>query len=108
MRPTITTIGRRVRALRLALPLSQSALGRQARVSPKFISEVERGAANCSIVKLLYIAEGLGCTIAQLIHDEPADGYAMLTEDQMRRMREAIAVLQEMIAPRKRVRRSKR
>jgi transcriptional regulator with XRE-family HTH domain len=98
-RPAIRAIGRRVRAHRVALHLTQGQLGHKANVSAKFIGEIERGTHNSSIVTLLFLAEGLGCSLAQLIQDESSAGYVVLGTEDMARLREAVNVIAAALTP---------
>jgi transcriptional regulator with XRE-family HTH domain len=98
-RAMIRAIGRRVRAHRVASHLTQGQLGRKANVSAKFIGEIERGTHNSSIVTLLFIAEGLGCTLAQLIQDESSTGYVVLSADEMRRVKDAATLIYSALTP---------
>jgi transcriptional regulator with XRE-family HTH domain len=101
MRPMIRAVGHRVRAHRLAQKMTQVSLGRTARVTHKFIGEVERGTANCSLVTLMFIAEGLGCTLTQLIQEERNEDYAMVSAEDMRRIEEAVDAIRSAITRRK-------
>lgn len=61
-----TFLGQRVRALRKQRRLSQEGLGGKARLSGKFIGEVERGEKSISIDSLYHVSEALGITLGQL------------------------------------------
>lgn len=52
--------GRRLRALREARELSQARLGQGARLSAKFIGELERGAKSPTLDSLVDLARALG------------------------------------------------
>jgi transcriptional regulator with XRE-family HTH domain len=99
MRATLRAIGRRVRDHRIALGMKQTDLAVAAKVHHNFIGELERG-ANVSLVTLLYITEGLGCTLSQLMPDEASDRHVVLSAEQMERLREAAVVIQQTIEPR--------
>lgn len=60
-------LGRRVREHRRVAGLSQVALGRRSRVGSRFISEVELGRGNPSLGTMAMIADGLGCSVADLV-----------------------------------------
>lgn len=62
-------LGRRVRSLRTAAGLTQEALAERARVSTKYLSDVERGKVNASIAVLYELAEqGLGISLIALLN----------------------------------------
>jgi transcriptional regulator with XRE-family HTH domain len=100
--------GGRVRARRLAAGMSQAELGRSSRVTPKFISEIERGASNPSLMTMVLVADALGCGVSELLQpDKPIMSSALsLRVDDARRAREAVAVLASVLLPRKRARRA--
>ena len=60
-----------LRARRKEARLSQEALGRRARLTGKFIGEVERGEKSVSLDSLTLIAKALGIGVVALV--EPAD-----------------------------------
>jgi len=59
-------LGTRVRALREDLGYTQRALGRRARLSGKFIGEVERGEKSITIDSLYRVAQALHTPLADL------------------------------------------
>ena len=59
-------LGGRVRALREDLGYTQRALGRRARLSGKFIGEVERGEKSITIDSLYLISRALGTPLSEL------------------------------------------
>jgi len=61
---------RRVRRMRRAAKLSQAALAERAYCRVAFISRIERGEANPSLVTMTLIAAGLGCTVVDLLTAE--------------------------------------
>src|SRR5262249_1227351 len=63
-------VGARIRTLRTALGLSQEALGERARLSYKFVGEVERGRGNPTLDTLNALATALGVTLARLVADD--------------------------------------
>src|SRR5262245_59183549 len=91
-RATIRAIGQRISAHRVAQHLTQGELGRRARVSAKFIGEVERGTNNSSIVTLVSLADGLGCTLGNWwkTYDH---GHIVLGVEDIKRVKEAVAVI---------------
>lgn len=66
-------IGERLRQLREARGLSQETLAARAKVSAKFISEVERATTNTSVTVLWQLAvDGLGVSLSEFF--QAADG----------------------------------
>jgi len=60
-------LGKRARAKREALGISQMELARRIGLHFTFVSEVERGGRNLSLSSLLRLAEGLGVNPAELV-----------------------------------------
>ena len=75
-------LGERVRTLRNQRGMSRKVLARQARVSERYIAQMEAGLGNCSIVLLRRIARAIGLPVTQLVHDgaEPALDLVLLTQ----------------------------
>jgi XRE family aerobic/anaerobic benzoate catabolism transcriptional regulator len=57
-------------------------LAKQAKVSERYIAQMEAGLGNCSIVLLRRIARAIGLPVTQLVHDgaEPAFDLVLLTQ----------------------------
>lgn len=71
---TVTsTLGRRIRALRLERGLSLRSVAALAQVSPSLLSQIERGDASPSLVSLVAIADALVVRPGQLLDDPLAD-----------------------------------
>lgn len=62
-------LGERVRMLRNQRGMSRKVLARQAKVSERYIAQLESGLGNCSIVLLRRIARAIGMPVTQLVHD---------------------------------------
>jgi transcriptional regulator with XRE-family HTH domain len=105
-RSTVQKFGRRVRACRLAAGLSQPELGRLARVTPKFIGEIERGSSNPSLVTMALVANALGCGLVDLLHADKSAAYVSLSADNARRVHDAATIIASVLSPRKRARRN--
>lgn len=72
--PIARFVGRRVRQLRDAAGITQDELGRRAKLTPKFISQVENGRANPSIGVVAQLAvDGLGVPLSAFFSDSPPD-----------------------------------
>ena len=65
-------IGRRIRAKRRALKLTQSALAEMAGVTPSFLGHIERGTRVMSVETLVALCPALGCTPNELLGVEEA------------------------------------
>lgn len=65
--PALIRLGAAVRARRLALGLTQEALGERADFHPNYIGMVERGERNPTYTNVLRFAHGLGCPAGELI-----------------------------------------
>jgi transcriptional regulator with XRE-family HTH domain len=68
------SLGRRLRALRSARNLSMLGLAERAGVSESFVSQIERGVANPSVVSLQRLAHALDTSIAALFEESDARG----------------------------------
>lgn len=67
--PLLSSLARVVRSQRTAQGLTQASLARTARLSPRFIADLEGGRANISLLKLSDVATALSTTVAQLVLD---------------------------------------
>jgi len=81
--------------------MSQGEVARRARVSAKFIGEMERGRANPSLVTMLLVAGALDCDLQQLFQPDGASNYITFRATDVQRGRDAVAVLASMLAARK-------
>jgi transcriptional regulator with XRE-family HTH domain len=59
--------GRRVRELRIAIPLSQEDFAARCGLDRSYISDIERGRRNVSLHNIEIIARAFGLTIAELM-----------------------------------------
>jgi transcriptional regulator with XRE-family HTH domain len=59
--------GRRVRALREQLGVSQEALGERAQLHRTYVGRLERGELNPSLLSILRVAGGLGVDATDLV-----------------------------------------
>ncbi|HEX7125044.1 MAG TPA: helix-turn-helix transcriptional regulator [Thermodesulfobacteriota bacterium] len=69
--PAPRRFGARVRTLRLALGLSQEALGFRADLHRTYVSDIERGRRNPSLLQVLKLARALGVSVGQLVGEAP-------------------------------------
>jgi XRE family aerobic/anaerobic benzoate catabolism transcriptional regulator len=75
-------LGERVRNLRHQRGMSRKALAQHARVSERYLAQLETGKGNCSIVLLRRIARAIGLPVTQLVHEgaEPPLDRALLSQ----------------------------
>jgi XRE family transcriptional regulator, aerobic/anaerobic benzoate catabolism transcriptional regulator len=75
-------LGERVRNLRHQRGMSRKVLAQHARVSERYIAQMEAGLGNCSIVLLRRIARAIGLPVTQLVQDgsEPPLDRILLTQ----------------------------
>lgn len=63
----LRALGKNVRERRTALGLSQQQLARKAGLDRSYLSEVERGLRNVSLLRIAHLANALGTSIADLL-----------------------------------------
>ena len=75
-------LGEHVRILRHQRGMSRKVLARQARVSERYLAQLESGKGNCSIVLLRRIARALGLAVTQLVNEgaEPPLDLVLLSQ----------------------------
>jgi XRE family aerobic/anaerobic benzoate catabolism transcriptional regulator len=75
-------LGERVRMLRHQRGMSRKALALHAKVSERYLAQLEVGKGNCSIVLLRRIARAIGLPVTQLVNEsaEPALDLVLLTQ----------------------------
>ena len=64
--PSLAALGRNLRASRQKRSLTQEKLAELAELDPTYISGIERGIRNPSLLSLLRIAKALGAPVANL------------------------------------------
>ena len=64
--PVLAAFGQNVRKRRDQKALTQEALAEKAELDRTYISDVERGARNVSMMSMLRIARALGTTVSEL------------------------------------------
>jgi XRE family aerobic/anaerobic benzoate catabolism transcriptional regulator len=75
-------LGERVRMLRNQRGITRRALARHAKVSERYLAQLEAGLGNGSIVLLRRISRAIGLPVTQLVHEgaEPALDFVLLTQ----------------------------
>jgi transcriptional regulator with XRE-family HTH domain len=63
-----TTLGRRVKDLRLSLKMTQADLAEEAEIRRALVIEIERGGANPTLDSIIRIATALGVESAELFN----------------------------------------
>jgi XRE family aerobic/anaerobic benzoate catabolism transcriptional regulator len=75
-------LGERVRTLRNQRGMTRKALARHAKVSERYLAQLEAGLGNGSIVLLRRISRAIGLPVTQLVHEgsEPALDLVLLSQ----------------------------
>ena len=78
----LRALGERVRMLRNQRGMTRKALARHAKVSERYLAQLEAGLGNGSIVLLRRISRAIGLPVTQLVHEgsEPALDLVLLTQ----------------------------
>jgi XRE family aerobic/anaerobic benzoate catabolism transcriptional regulator len=87
----LQALGRRVRTLRTSQGLTLKALAEGARVSQRFLAQLEAGEGNVSVVRLQEIASALGTTLAALV--EGCEASSAKSAPRKRERRPVVALL---------------
>lgn len=77
-------IGSRIKALRTIRGLSQEKVSEAAKVSRKYLAEVERGEANTSIELIAHIAAAIGVPLSAVMEAEHERPHQELIDEIMR------------------------
>lgn len=67
--PLLLSLAQVVRSARVARGMTQAALANGAKLSPRFIADLEAGRANISLLKLAEVARTLGTSVGPLVLD---------------------------------------
>jgi XRE family aerobic/anaerobic benzoate catabolism transcriptional regulator len=80
--PYLRRLGERVRTLRNQRGMTRKALAGHAKVSERYLAQLEVGKGNCSIVLLRRIARAIGLPVTQLVREgaEPPLDMVLLTQ----------------------------
>src|SRR5262249_6335059 len=75
-------LGERVRTLRTQRGMTRKALAQHAKVSERYLAQLEAGLGNGSIILLRRIARAIGLPVTQLVHEgsEPALDLVLLAQ----------------------------
>ncbi len=92
-------LGERVRMLRNQRGMSRKALAQHAKVSERYLAQLEVGKGNCSIVLLRRIARAIGLPVTQLVNEgaEPALDLVLLTQFVERLPAKALSEARELL-----------
>jgi XRE family aerobic/anaerobic benzoate catabolism transcriptional regulator len=92
-------LGERVRMLRNQRGMSRKVLAQHARVSERYLAQLETGKGNCSIVLLRRIARAIGLPVIQLVHegDDPPLDLVLLSQFLERLPPKALADARELL-----------
>ena len=71
MDPYLDILGKRIRAHRAQLGMSQEGLAHEAGLDRSYVGRIERGEHNLTFVSLVKIARAMGCDVAALTHGLP-------------------------------------
>src|SRR5690348_18001591 len=78
----LASLGERVRTLRSQRGMTRKALSQHAKVSERYLAQLEAGKGNGSIVLLRRVAKAIGIPVAQLVHEgaEPPIELTLLVQ----------------------------
>jgi len=95
-------LGERVRTLRNQRGMTRKALARHAKVSERYLAQLEAGLGNGSIVLLRRITRALGLPVTQLVHEgaEPALELVLLSQFLERLSPPALAEARDLLLER--------
>ena len=66
--PVLLALGHSVRRRRETEHLTQEALAEKADLDRTYISDIERGTRNVSILNVVRVARALGCSLSEITH----------------------------------------
>jgi XRE family aerobic/anaerobic benzoate catabolism transcriptional regulator len=92
-------LGERVRTLRNQRGMSRKVLAQHARVSERYLAQLETGKGNCSIVLLRRIARAIGLPVTQLVNEgaDPPLDLVLLSQLLERLSPETLADARELL-----------
>ena len=98
----LATLGARVRTLRSQRGMTRKALSLHAKVSERYLAQLEAGKGNGSIVLLRRVARAIGTSVAELVREgpEPAIELTLLTQYLERLPAETLAEVRKLVTER--------
>jgi XRE family aerobic/anaerobic benzoate catabolism transcriptional regulator len=92
-------LGERVRMLRNQRGMSRKAMAQHARVSERYLAQLETGKGNISIVLLRRVARAIGMPLTQLVHEgaEPPLDFVLLSQFLERLPAPALAAARDLL-----------
>jgi XRE family aerobic/anaerobic benzoate catabolism transcriptional regulator len=95
----LARLGARVRTLRSQRGMTRKALSQHAKVSERYLAQLEAGKGNGSIVLLRRVAKAIGLPVAQLVQDgpDPSIELTLLTQFLERLPDEKLAELRKLV-----------
>lgn len=95
-------LGERVRTLRNQRGMTRKALAQHAKISERYLAQMEAGQGNCSIVLLRRIARAIGLPVTQLVHEgaEPPLDMVLLSQFLERLPQDALVEARKLMAER--------
>ncbi len=72
MDPYLDILGKRIRAKRRELGMSQEGLAHEAGLDRSYVGRIERGEHNLTFVSLVRICRAMGCDVAAITNGIPA------------------------------------
>jgi transcriptional regulator with XRE-family HTH domain len=72
--PYLDILGKRIRAKRTGMGLSQEALAHEAGLDRSYVGRIERGEHNLTFVSLIRLARAMKCDVAALTQHLPSRG----------------------------------
>jgi XRE family aerobic/anaerobic benzoate catabolism transcriptional regulator len=98
----LARLGERVRLLRSQRGMTRKALSQHAKVSERYLAQLEAGKGNGSIVLLRRVARAIGTSVAELVREgpEPAIELTLLTQYLERLPPETLADVRKLVTDR--------
>ena len=91
-------LGQRLRKLRQRTGLGVNAAARQAKISPGFLSAIERARCNASVATLQRLAAAYGTTVVELFHQKPKKTKRLVRPSETRVLETHSGVRMELLA----------
>jgi len=96
----LVCLGARVRTLRNQRGMTRKALSQHAKVSERYLAQLEAGQGNLSVVLLRRVARAIGIPLAQLVQEgpEPPIELTLLVQQLERLPPERLADIRRLLA----------